>query len=69
MGETMLIKRPPSKSRPEMPRGEFENLLRFKASRRKERRDVINKNDIGRNEWLKTFNLQKGKGKAPLTVP
>ena len=52
-----------------MPKGEFENLLRFEASRRKERGDVINKNDIGWNEWLKMFNLRKRKWKAPLIVP
>ena len=52
-----------------MPKGEFENLLRFEASRRKERGDAINKNDIGRNEWLKVSNLRKRKRKAPLIVP
>ena len=40
IGETLLLKPPPSKSRPEMPEGEFENLLRFEASRRKERGDM-----------------------------
>ena len=32
-----------------MPKGEFENLLRFEASRRKERGHGINKKGIGRN--------------------
>ena len=52
-----------------MPKGEFENLLRFEASRRKERGDVINKKAIVRNECLKMLNLRKRKRKAPLIVP
>ena len=44
-----------------MPKGEFDNLFRLEASRRKERGDVISKNGIGRNEWLKMFNLRKRK--------
>ena len=43
-----------------MPKGEFENLLRFEASRRKERGHGINEKGIGRNGW-KCFYFTEGK--------
>ena len=53
-----------------MPKGDFENLPRLEASRPKERGDVIiSKNGIGRNEWLKMFNLRETKRKAQMIVP
>ena len=67
--ETLLLTPPPSKIRTEMPKGEFETLLRFEASRREERGDVINKNGIGRNELLKMINLRKGKRRRRWLCP
>ena len=51
IGETLLLlfKPPPSKSRAEIPKEEFENLLRFEAPRGKERGHGLNKKGTGRN--------------------